>query len=170
MSQSEMFPLEAEETLIDSAEATVSPEGEVTPEDITEPEPADELHALLGTTPAKRVVAEPEVEVELEVEVEPEVEVTVESVQVSEPVAEKAGSEFGALGLNKSLVSALDAVGYTTPTPIQAETIPLVLSGRDVLGQAQTGTGKTAAFALPLLQRIKTLRETNAGPRARPDA
>ena len=73
MSQSEMFPLEAEETLIDSAEATVSPEGEVTPEDITEPEPADELHALLGTTPAKRVVAEPEVEVELEVEVEPEV-------------------------------------------------------------------------------------------------
>lgn len=164
MSQSEMFPLEAEETLIDSAEATVSPEGEVTPEDITEPEPADELHALLGTTPAKRVVAEPEVaaepevEVELEVEVEPEVEVTVESVQVTEPVAEKAGSEFGALGLNKSLVSALDAAGYTTPTPIQAETIPLVLSGRDVLGQAQTGTGKTAAFALPLLQRI-TLSE-----------
>jgi ATP-dependent RNA helicase DeaD len=161
MSQSEMFPLEAEETLIDSAEATVSPEGEVTPEDITEPEPADELHALLGTTPAKRVAAAPEVVVEPEVAAEPEVavelevEVAVESVQVAEPVAEKAGSEFGALGLNKSLVSALDAAGYTTPTPIQAETIPLVLSGRDVLGQAQTGTGKTAAFALPLLQRIK---------------
>ena len=161
MSQSEMFPLEAEETLIDSAEATVSPEGEVTPEDITEPEPADELHALLGTTPAKRVAAAPEVVVEPEFAAEPkvavelEVEVAVESVQVPEPVTEKAGSEFGALGLNKSLVSALDAAGYTTPTPIQAETIPLVLSGRDVLGQAQTGTGKTAAFALPLLQRIK---------------
>ena len=147
MSQSEMFPLVAEETLIDSAEATVSPEGEVTPEDITDPEPADELHALLGTTPAKRVAAEPEVD--------SEPEVAVESVQVPEPVAEKAGCEFGALGLTKSLVSALDAAGYTTPTPIQAETIPLVLSGRDVLGQAQTGTGKTAAFALPLLQRIK---------------
>ena len=164
MSQSEMFPLVAEETLIDSAEATVSPEGEVTPEDITDPEPADELHALLGTTPAKRVAAAPEVVVEPEVAAapevatEPEVEVAVEAVQVAEPVAEKAGSEFGALGLNKSLVSALDAAGYTTPTPIQAETIPLVLSGRDVLGQAQTGTGKTAAFALPLLQRI-TLSE-----------
>ena len=155
MSQSEMFPLEAEETLIDSAEATVSPEGEVTPEDITEPEPADELHALLGTTPAKRVAAAPEVAAEPGVAVALEVEVAVESVQVAEPVAENAGSEFGALGLNKSLVSALDAAGYTTPTPIQAETIPLVLSGRDVLGQAQTGTGKTAAFALPLLQRIK---------------
>ena len=57
MSQSEMFPLVAEETLIDSAEATVSPEGDVTPEDIIDPEPADELHALLGTTPAKRVAA-----------------------------------------------------------------------------------------------------------------
>ncbi len=153
MSHSEMFPLEAEETLIDSAEATVSPEGEVTPEDITDPEPADELHALLGTTPAKRVAAAPEVAAEPEVAVE--LEVAVEAVQVAEPVAEKTGSEFGALGLNKSLVSALDAAGYTTPTPIQAETIPLVLSGRDVLGQAQTGTGKTAAFALPLLQRIK---------------
>ncbi len=155
MSQSELFPLESEETLIDSAQATVSPE------DITDPEPADELHALLGTTPAKRVAAELEVVVEPEFAAEPkvavelEVEVAVKSVQDSEPVAEKAGCEFGALGLNKSLVSALDAAGYTTPTPIQAETIPLVLSGRDVLGQAQTGTGKTAAFALPLLQRIK---------------
>jgi len=158
MSQSELFPLESEETLIDSAQATVSPD------DITDPEPADELHALLGTTPAKRVAAELEVVVEPEFAAEPkvavelEVEVAVKSVQDSEPVAEKAGCEFGALGLNKSLVSALDAAGYTTPTPIQAETIPLVLSGRDVLGQAQTGTGKTAAFALPLLQRI-TLSE-----------
>ena len=164
MSQSEMFPLVAEETLIDSAEATVSPEGNVTAEESIDPEPADELHALLGTTPAKRVaaapevVAEPEVAAAPEVATESEVEVTVEAVQVADPVAEKAGNEFGALGLNKSLVSALDAAGYTTPTPIQAETIPLVLSGRDVLGQAQTGTGKTAAFALPLLQRI-TLSE-----------
>jgi ATP-dependent RNA helicase DeaD len=67
------------------------------------------------------------------------------------PVAESA---FRALGLNDSLVRTVQRSGYHTPTPIQAETIPLILAGRDVLGQAQTGTGKTAAFALPLLQRI----------------
>jgi ATP-dependent RNA helicase DeaD len=63
-------------------------------------------------------------------------------------------NSFRTLGLIDSLVSAVESSGYHTPTPIQAETIPLILSGRDVLGQAQTGTGKTAAFALPLLQRI----------------
>src|SRR5205814_10633805 len=61
---------------------------------------------------------------------------------------------FQALGLNDKLLRVLENSGYHTPTPIQAETIPLILAGRDVLGQAQTGTGKTAAFALPLLQRI----------------
>lgn len=70
------------------------------------------------------------------------------------PVEPKADSAFRALGLNDSLVRAVESSGYDTPTPIQAETIPLILEGRDVLGQAQTGTGKTAAFALPLLQRI----------------
>jgi ATP-dependent RNA helicase DeaD len=73
-----------------------------------------------------------------------------------EALAEGSGSEnsFRTLGLNDSLVSAVERSGYHTPTPIQAETIPLILAGRDVLGQAQTGTGKTAAFALPLLQLI----------------
>lgn len=61
---------------------------------------------------------------------------------------------FDALGLSKPVLSALQSVGYETPTPIQAEIIPHVLAGRDVVGQAQTGTGKTAAFALPLLSRI----------------
>lgn len=61
---------------------------------------------------------------------------------------------FGSLGLSEALMAAVESSGYTTPTPIQAQTIPLLLSGRDVLGQAQTGTGKTAAFAIPLLQRI----------------
>lgn len=63
-------------------------------------------------------------------------------------------SLFRRLGLNDSLVRAVERSGYHTPTPIQAETIPLILEGRDVLGQAQTGTGKTAAFALPVLQGI----------------
>jgi len=61
---------------------------------------------------------------------------------------------FNQLALNKSLLKALDEVGYETPSPIQAETIPLLLDGRDIIGQAQTGTGKTAAFALPLISNI----------------
>jgi ATP-dependent RNA helicase DeaD len=65
-----------------------------------------------------------------------------------------SGSAFRALGLSEDLVRAVENAGYDQPTPIQAETIPLILQGRDLLGQAQTGTGKTAAFALPVLQRI----------------
>ncbi len=60
---------------------------------------------------------------------------------------------FAELGLSPALVEALTALGYEEPTPIQQEAIPPLLSGRDLLGQAATGTGKTAAFALPLLQR-----------------
>ncbi len=63
-------------------------------------------------------------------------------------------SDFAALGLPGPLLSALAEVGYETPSPIQSEAIPPLLAGRDLLGQAQTGTGKTAAFALPLLARI----------------
>src|SRR6476661_717043 len=61
---------------------------------------------------------------------------------------------FGALGLGDDILGALTALGYEEPTPVQRETIPLMLEGRDVLAQAATGTGKTAAFALPMLQRI----------------
>jgi len=61
---------------------------------------------------------------------------------------------FDQLALHKSLLKALDEVGYETPSPIQAETIPLLLEGRDIIGQAQTGTGKTAAFALPLISNL----------------
>lgn len=63
-------------------------------------------------------------------------------------------ADFSSLGLPGPLLAALAEVGYETPSPIQAATIPLLLAGRDLLGQAQTGTGKTAAFALPLLARI----------------
>ncbi len=61
---------------------------------------------------------------------------------------------FSELGLIQPLVDVLKEVGYETPSPIQAETIPLLLEGRDLIGQAQTGTGKTAAFALPLISNI----------------
>ena len=59
---------------------------------------------------------------------------------------------FSALGLSPALVHAAGEMGFSAPTPIQAEAIPAVLSGADVLGCAQTGSGKTAAFGLPLLQ------------------
>jgi ATP-dependent RNA helicase RhlE len=63
-------------------------------------------------------------------------------------------TDFNNLGLAKPLLRALAERGYERPTPIQAQAIPVVLSGRDLLGIAQTGTGKTAAFALPILQRL----------------
>jgi len=64
------------------------------------------------------------------------------------------GPRFTDLGLPEPLLKALAAVGYESPSPIQAATIPPLLAGRDVLGQAQTGTGKTAAFALPILAQV----------------
>ncbi|NFV79631.1 DEAD/DEAH box helicase [Magnetospirillum aberrantis] len=69
---------------------------------------------------------------------------------------------FSELGLAEPLIRALDAEGYTTPTPIQAQAIPHLLEGRDVLGIAQTGTGKTAAFALPILHRLNADRRRPA--------
>ena len=65
---------------------------------------------------------------------------------------------FTDLGLGAPVLAALAAVGYESPSPIQAATIPVLLAGRDMVGQAQTGTGKTAAFALPVLSRIEVRR------------
>ena len=70
---------------------------------------------------------------------------------------------FADLGLNEQLVQAINECGYTTPTPIQTQAIPLVLKGGDLLAGAQTGTGKTAGFGLPMLQRLS---ETQAKPLA----
>ena len=66
----------------------------------------------------------------------------------------QAPLQFAQLGLSEPVMQAVTAIGYETPSPIQAATIPAMLEGRDVLGQAQTGTGKTAAFALPVLSNI----------------
>src|SRR5262245_30238479 len=74
--------------------------------------------------------------------------------------------QFAQLGLIPPLQTAVAAEGYVEPTPIQVKAIPHVLAGRDLLGLAQTGTGKTAAFALPILQRLsaKPPRPNGARP------
>ncbi|HEY7860906.1 MAG TPA: DEAD/DEAH box helicase, partial [Gemmatimonadaceae bacterium] len=73
---------------------------------------------------------------------------TIETLDVETPTS------FAELGLAPELLRAVVSAGYTIPTPIQARAIPLVLRGRDVMGLAQTGTGKTAAFTLPIIQRL----------------
>ncbi|OZB33141.1 MAG: ATP-dependent RNA helicase [Pseudomonas sp. 34-62-33] len=65
---------------------------------------------------------------------------------------------FAALGLHPNILAALTAVGYEEPSPIQSQAIPVILAGHDMIGQAQTGTGKTAAFALPLLSKVDTAK------------
>jgi ATP-dependent RNA helicase RhlE len=70
------------------------------------------------------------------------------------PEVPKVESPFSALGLGDRLAYAVQEKGYENPTPIQAQAIPVVLGGKDVIGSAQTGTGKTAAFSLPILQRL----------------
>ena len=83
---------------------------------------------------------------------------------------------FSTLGLDERLLASLTSLGYEEPTPVQRETIPLVLSGRDLIAQAATGTGKTAAFALPMIHRLLNDegRAAPAGrlpnPRPRPKA
>src|SRR5215212_2751556 len=75
-------------------------------------------------------------------------------------------SQFEALGVNPSIAASLTALGYEEPTPIQREAIPPLIQGRDLLGQAATGTGKTAAFALPILQRLADHHGRGGNPAA----
>ncbi len=71
---------------------------------------------------------------------------------------------FNTLGLHSELVAVLNEIGYNAPTDIQAQSIPLILSGKDLMGGAQTGTGKTAAFALPILDKLLKLKQTQTLP------
>lgn len=91
------------------------------------------------------------------------------SASTSAP-AERASAEltFADFGLHSDILRALAEAGYTHPTPIQAQAIPVVLTGRDVMGAAQTGTGKTAAFTLPILQRLLPLANASASPARHP--
>ncbi len=86
---------------------------------------------------------------------------TSDETQVEAAVPEEpAQTTFSVLGLDGAVLQALDDVGYETPSAIQAATIPPLLAGRDVVGLAQTGTGKTAAFALPILARLDVSQKT----------
>lgn len=70
--------------------------------------------------------------------------------------------DFSKLGLPRTLLNCLERMNFKTPTPIQAKAIPVALKGRDILGSAQTGTGKTAAFGIPLIERLMTTDKTTA--------
>jgi ATP-dependent RNA helicase RhlE len=80
---------------------------------------------------------------------------------IQETIIDKS---FANLGLSAGLLRAVAEQGYTAPTPIQAQAIPVVLSGRDLLGAAQTGTGKTASFTLPLLQKLEPHANASTSP------
>ncbi|WP_449528527.1 DEAD/DEAH box helicase [Galactobacter valiniphilus] len=88
---------------------------------------------------------------------------TVEETTVE--VDEPTGPTFADLGIDARVLAAVNDLGYERPSPIQAETIPLLLDGRDVVGLAQTGTGKTAAFAVPALSKIAELNDVNGKPK-----
>jgi ATP-dependent RNA helicase RhlE len=76
--------------------------------------------------------------------------------------------DFDHFGLDPRIVAAVKAMGYTTPTPIQSKAIPVVMHGKDVMGAAQTGTGKTAGFALPIIQRLLPQASTSMSPARHP--
>jgi len=77
-------------------------------------------------------------------------------------------TSFAELGLVPDLLRAVADAGYTTPTPIQAQAIPVILAGKDVMGGAQTGTGKTAGFALPILQKLAPMANVSPSPARHP--
>ncbi|MFN5880778.1 MAG: DEAD/DEAH box helicase, partial [Burkholderiales bacterium] len=84
------------------------------------------------------------------------------------PVPETPPPLFTDFGLAESIVRAVTELGYREPTPIQAEAIPVVMTGKDVMGAAQTGTGKTAGFALPIIHRLLPLASSSTSPARHP--
>ena len=111
---------------------------------------------------AENTVESPAVEAE-ETTAEATAEAPAEETAAEETAekAEEEGVRFTDLGLDARVLAALEEVGYEKPSPIQEQTIPLLLEGHDVVGLAQTGTGKTAAFALPALSRMAELADVN---------
>ena len=87
---------------------------------------------------------------------------------IASPANEIALPTFDEIGLHGLILQAVKQTGYTVPTPIQAQALPVIMSGRDVMGAAQTGTGKTAAFTLPILHRLMPLASASASPARHP--
>lgn len=83
-------------------------------------------------------------------------------------MAEAQSVRFADFGLSAEILRALDEQGYERPTPIQAKAIPVILQGRDVMGAAQTGTGKTAGFSLPIIQKLQPLANNSVSPARHP--
>lgn len=119
------------------------------------PEVTTETTTEMNPETTTEVAAEAETEVAVEptpeviAEIKPEAPVDTKTTAAADPP-----NVFSNFELRPEVLEAVKTEGYTTPTEIQSQTIPLILEGRDVIGQANTGTGKTAAFALPLLSRI----------------
>ncbi|MDG1444762.1 MAG: DEAD/DEAH box helicase, partial [Methylophilaceae bacterium] len=91
-----------------------------------------------------------------------------ETTQTETSPATQVVVDFNSLGLAAPLLQAVADTGYTQPTPIQAKAIPLALTGIDLMAGAQTGTGKTAAFTLPILHKILPLASTSTSPAKHP--
>ena len=141
----------------DAAEAAAEAPAETADTDITHPADTDPVSTEAPDPEAAPDIAAPEAAPEAEAEAEAVLEADDETETVPEIEAESAPKRagFDTLGLDGRVLQALKDVGYETPSAIQAATIPVLLQGRDVVGLAQTGTGKTAAFALPILSRIE---------------
>ncbi|WP_085318336.1 DEAD/DEAH box helicase [Derxia lacustris] len=88
--------------------------------------------------------------------------------QANTSAPEGATPDFSSFGLDAAILRAIVDQGYTTPTPIQLQAIPIALEGRDLMGAAQTGTGKTAGFSLPILQRLIPLQSPSVSPARHP--
>jgi superfamily II DNA/RNA helicase len=93
---------------------------------------------------------------------------TMSDIQLAPMQNAAPAVRFEDFGLSADILRALADQGYIHPTPIQAEAIPIVLQGRDVMGAAQTGTGKTAGFALPIIQLLLAHASASASPARHP--
>lgn len=132
----------AEQQTVSDPQATTEPQA--IPEEVA-PEASPECAPEVAT--AAEVLTATEAEIERAADAD-------EADAEPEAAAEPAGVRFADLGLAPEVMEAVVHEGFEQPTPIQERAIPVVLSGRDMIGQAQTGTGKTAAFALPILSRL----------------
>lgn len=119
------------------------------------PEAAESSPAAEGTPRQPSAATEPEPETASSADDDATAEAAgASSAAQPEPPRVSEDNEFVDLGLDARIAAAVEEKGYQQPTPIQSEAIPVILEGRDVVGSAQTGTGKTAAFALPVLQKL----------------